>query len=199
MAAWYAALPVWKQLRKMNIQQDISARELISTRVNKIDEHFKEINKKVEIYLQDIWRNIYDQFCDDFIYDPDSINVHWAHDSEKTAIQIIGILQHQRNSRIDTETIEKTKEELSDKLRNLSDSLNSIHAPASLKGDPEISDEQQKELESIAKNARINFENVASSVEAARRNFEKVVQTEIVRMRRRIREIDDYLLREHDD
>ncbi len=198
-AAWLAAQPVWKQLTKMNVQQDIMAREIIERRLKSIEANDRYMDTKLAAYLQDVWKQIYDWHAEPAEYDPQSIDPHWAFDMEKHASEILSELGRQQMSKGDTVNIEDARAEVVKALGELASCLDSISAPARLAGDPDISDEQEKELLIGEQAARIAFEGIANSVDAARKAFGLITASEINRIRKRIREIDDHLLRAHDD
>jgi hypothetical protein len=198
-AAWYAAKPVWRQIQKMNVQQDIMARQIIESRLKSIEANDRYLDTKLSAYLQDIWRNIYDWHVEPAEYDPQSVDPHWAFDMEHHADDILSELGRHQPSRSDTVKIETAREQVVRTLAELSACFNSISAPARLAGDPEISEEHEERLEAEEQAARIDMEKIANAVDEARKAFASVAASEIDSIRKRIRQIDDQLLRAHDD
>ncbi|MCP9231239.1 hypothetical protein NMG46_13400 [Mesorhizobium sp. LMG 17147] len=198
-AAWYAAQPVWRQIQKMNVQQDIMAREIIERRMKSIEANGRYLDTKLSAYLQDVWRTIYDHFDDEAEYDPQSVKPEWAHNMEHGAYEILTELGRHQLSKGDTVKIEAARGEVIKTLGELSSCLNSLSAPARLAGEPGISNEQERQLEVEEKAARIEFEKIANAVDETRKAFAGIAASEIDSIRKRIRQIDDQLLRSHDD
>ncbi|MDG4895815.1 hypothetical protein P9272_19790 [Mesorhizobium sp. WSM4976] len=194
LAAWLAAQPVWKQLTTMNIQQDIMASEVIKRRLKSIEENDCYLDTKVTAYLQDVWRYIYDWNYEQPEYDPQKIDPQWAHNMEHLAIEILSELGRQQISRADTIKIEVARAQVIARLSDLSECLNSISAPARLAGDPEISAQQEEQLQAAETAARLAFEDVANSVDDSRKAFAQVTHAEIDFIRRRIRDLDQQLI-----
>ncbi len=176
------------------------ARAIIEGRLKSIEANDRYLDTQLSAYLQNIWGTIYDSWEDDPEYDPQSINPLWAYDMEQDADQILSELGRHQASRGDTVQIEAARAEVIKTLSDLSSCLSSISAPDRLAGDPLlISDEQEKQLQVEEKAARIDFEKIADAVDHRRKAFAGVAASEIDSIRKRIRQIDDQLLRAHDN
>jgi anion-transporting ArsA/GET3 family ATPase len=194
LAALIAARPVWRQLEKMNVQQDIMAHEFIARRLNSIESKYEYLNNTLSSYLRDVFTTIYRPPYDEVDYDPNAIDVHWAHNMEFRALEIVGNIEIHQKLRDDTSKIEEARIIIIESLRELADCLNDVSAPARYAGDPDISIEQQEEIERQDPIARAKLPDIASKVSAAKQAYISIVDLESRRIRSRLREIDDRML-----
>lgn len=199
VAAYFAARPVWLQLRKMNVQQDIMAREIIARRLDAIEARRMYLESKLTELLQEVWRTIYDWHVDPAEYHPEAINPHWAFDRAHTAENIQRELENHQRLKADTILIEEARAVVISRLAEFSECLFAICAPAQYAGDPDLSAEQEAALETESEDAKNNFEKITEQVDSARKRYAETTATEIVAIRSRLREIDDQILQTHDE
>lgn len=191
-AAWYAGRPVWLQLRNMQGQHDIMARNIIVKRLAEIEERSRGAQQKSMKLVHDAWGAFYSN--DEAEYDPAEISLQWTHDAERLARDLASTLRRDQASNGDTTLIEEARLRLIARTKQLANCLASISAPARWAGDPDMTAEHELELQGVAERARIELEGLVTDLETARKEFASVVRGEVELIKRRIRDIDDAIL-----
>lgn len=197
--ALIAAMPVWRQIQKMNVQQDIMAREIIERRLDSIETKARYVDLNTRKLVQGIWRTAYDLADDENEYDPSSITPEWAFNIRKHAEQIASELERHQIAKADTLRIEAARAKVIAALGDLADCAASISAPAEWDGDPLVSDEDMQRMKDALPEALEKFPRYADAVEAAAKDFAAVAAAESSSVRDRLRTIAEQLIRDHQD
>jgi hypothetical protein len=192
VAAWLAARPAWLQLKSINLQQEIAARQTIAHRLAGIEERIGRSTRNLTKFSQDITREIYDPYADD-PYDPSSINAHWAFDKGHDARQLLESLVADQALRQDTADIEQHRGKVMASLEALQACLYNVSAKR-YADDPERSEEEVRQLPVLEEQARQSLSDVFDVFDKSAETFGNVGRSEIQRFRRRLRSIDDTLL-----
>ncbi|MEP0232538.1 MAG: hypothetical protein ABJO97_10980 [Roseibium sp.] len=194
-AAYIAARPAWLQLQKMRLQQDISARSAIVERLKVMEKNGREMEKEIAPLMQEIWRNLYDDF-EEPEYDPASVNVHWAHDKSLQCSSIATKLENQQSRMRDTHKIDEARQKVIDATHALGNCFSNISAYASNAGDPEMTQEIEDKLQHLEVIGREELPDKANALDNAYKQAQSVIESETSAIRRRLRQIDDAILEE---
>lgn len=192
-AAYIAALPVWKQLAHLRLQQDIMARDHVARRLKGMEARTRQLNDQVGKWLDDAMWAVYEQSHDDELT-PRKVDAHWAHNAHFDVWSICEKLKAQQNLRQDTHEIEVARHNLILAVQIVAELLHSIAAPASLAGDPQVSDTDMEQLEEEEEQARRDLPDATSRLRHERRLFNHAVERELAEIRRWLRAIDDKML-----
>ncbi|PBB23286.1 MULTISPECIES: hypothetical protein [unclassified Mesorhizobium] len=197
--ALIAAMPVWHQIKKMNVQQDIMAREIIERRLDSIETKSRYLNNSTTELLQGIWRTIYDLNDDEAEYHPSSVKPEWAFNIRQHADHIASELGRHQIAKADTLRIEAARAKVIDALEALSDCAANISAPAEYAGDPMVSDDDMQRMQDALPGALERFPQCADAVEKAAKEFTAIAGAESASVRDRLRGIAEQLIRNHND
>ncbi|TIN95696.1 MAG: hypothetical protein E5Y06_10595 [Mesorhizobium sp.] len=196
--ALIAAMPVWHQIKKMNLQQDIMAREIIERRLDSIETKRRYLDINTTKLLRDIWGTVYDLSEEDY-YVPSLVEPMWAYNIGQHAGQIISELQSQQTAKADSVRIEAARAAVIDALAALSNCAFTISAPVEYAGEPLLSDEDMKRMEAAVPEALAKFPNFVDAVDTARKAFVEISDIESSSVRERLRGIAEQLIRDHKD
>lgn len=194
IAAWWAALPVWKQLQKMNVQQDLNARNIILERLKGIERRFQKAGTAVTKVLNDLDATAFSYLENERIYSRDMIRGPSAEYYSKQVLLTLSLLRSQKKKLEDTEAIDVSRDYLIKRLEHIGDLLDSAYAYDRLQGDWEISVSQLEEIAAMGEEARDEFPDALDQAQEANRTMTRVAKQEINRIRQRIRTIDDHIL-----
>ncbi|MER8371117.1 hypothetical protein [Mesorhizobium sp. M1406] len=196
--ALIAAMPVWHQIKKMNLQQDIMAREIIERRLDSIETKSRYLDINTAKLLQDIWLTVYDLSEEDD-YVPSLVEPMWAFNIGQHAGQIISELGRHQIAKADSVRIEAARADVIDALAALSKCASTICAPAEYAGEPLLSDEDMQRMEAAVPDALAKFPNFVDAVDKARKAFVEIAGIESSSVRERLRGIAEQLIRDHKD
>lgn len=197
--ALVAAMPVWRQIQKMNVQQDIMAREIIERRLDSIETKARYLDLNTKKLVQEIWGTIYDLYDEEADYDPSSVKPEWVFNIKQHAEQIASELGRHQIAKADTLRIETARAKVITALAELADCAASISAPAEWAGDPLVTDEDMQRMEAALPDALERFPKCAEAVEATAKEFVAVAAAESASVRERLRGIAEQLIRDHKD
>ncbi|MBZ9996591.1 hypothetical protein [Mesorhizobium sp. BH1-1-4] len=195
--ALIAAIPVWEQIKKMNVQQDIMAREIIERRLDSIETKCRYLDINTTKLLQDIWGTVIDFSDDEYV--PSLVKPQWVFNIRHHADQIASELGRHQVAKTDSVRIEAARAEVIDALAALSNCAATISAPAEYAGDPMVSDDDMQRMEAAVPDALDRFPECAGAVDDARKDFVAVAAVESSSVRERLRGIAEQLIRNHND
>lgn len=195
--ALIAAMPVWEQIKKLNVQQDIMAREIIERRLDSIETKSRYLDINVAKLLQDIWGTVYDFSDDEYV--PSLVKPMWAFNIGQQAGQVASELGRHQIAKADTLRIEAARAKVIDALEALADCAATICRPDEYAGDPMLTDDDMEQMQNAVPDALDRFPTCVGAVEKARNDFMAVAGIESSSVRDRLRSIAEELIRDHKD
>ncbi|RWN95784.1 MAG: hypothetical protein EOS05_13515 [Mesorhizobium sp.] len=192
--ALIAAIPVWEQIKKMNVQQDIMAREIIERRLDSIETKSRYLDTNTAKLLQDIWWTVYDFSDDEYV--PSLVKPMWAFDIGQHAGQIASELGRHQIAKADTLRIEAARAKVIDALAALAECAATISRPDEYASDTLLSDDDMQQMQDAVPDALDKFPTYASAVDKARNDFMAVAGIESSSVRDRLRSIAEELIRD---
>jgi len=199
LAAYIAARPAWQQLQQMRLQQDITARSAIVERLKVMEKNGREMESEIDPLMQEIWRTIYSSFgYDEVEYEPENVNVHWAHNKMHQCSSIAAKLEKQQNRMRDTHKIEEARQTVIEAMRGLENCFDDISAYARNSDEPLMTPEIEEKLQYLEVSGRDELPQKADAVDDAHKEAQKIIASETRAIRRRLRLIDDAILAEPD-
>ena len=192
-AAYVAAKPVWLQVNRMKMDQEIAARDMIARRIRGMEKRKSISKREMDELLDDIHRTIYPHPVE-YEYDPDSLDMQWVHNKMHHCGQVALSLEKMQINMLDTATVESRRQLLITALLNLEKCFDDICAYARLSGDYEVSDD---DLEKIRRVGLREQELLPTKVQTLSDEYDALstgMADEIIKLRRRVRQIDDEIL-----
>jgi hypothetical protein len=193
-AALIAAQPVRRQLSRMNIQASVMARDVLAKRLSATELRRARTKKHLAVITTDFIRQIYTGEGSE-----PEFNAEWAFAAESMADRTITALSAYQESKADSVSIDKIRKKVLRSARKLSKCLSAIHAPDSTDlDDPEyaLSETQKNDIRKRAANACTQLPDKISAVERYADLLDQAYSSELEKLRKRIREIDDLIVRD---
>jgi hypothetical protein len=192
-AAWWAARPVYRQLRETETQSNATLREVLGPRVAELERNKDRALAPGREAVAGLLREFHEmdeaELAD---FSEEGAFHHW---------QVVGSAADEykkfRARRVDVPSIEGQKEAVSVALAHLEERLDDIHRPASMgqEGDDyAFTDQEWEAIEQRGEAARQVLPDAVRQWNQASDALAKAYDDEIARLRRRIVELDKALL-----
>lgn len=186
-AAWYAAAPVWRQLKDTNLQTRIMHRETLAVRLREAEERAARVAKAIDDPLWTAQR-----VTSHPDGEPVEISEHDAHGVEQ---MILGAIDWYLVTLRDTEDtrIEEAKTSFKEALDNLTETLSDVHWPAhndQSSEDYSMTDEQWAEVLLKAKEGKLLASAKVSAAWQANRALKAAQEAWINKLRQQIARLD---------
>lgn len=192
-AAWWAARPVYRQLRETETQSNATLREVLVPRVAELERNKERALGPGREAVASLMREFHEMDEAELAaFGEEAAFHHW---------QVVGSARDEfkkfRARRVDVPSIEDLKEPVSVALAHLEDRLDDIHRPASMdqKGeDYAFSDQEWEAIKQRGRAARQVLPDTIGEWGNASDALARAYDEEITRLRRRIVELDRALL-----
>lgn len=194
LAAFIAARPAWRQIRSLQIQSAVMARDTLIMRVAALESQRDTTRTRITSITSDFVRRIYPY---EWETEPD-INPEWASEAEQTVNQVVTALTALQETSLDGELIDTTRRATIQQAKELSTCLSEIYVPYSgVLDDSELNltKEQIAAAEAAATGAEGNLEQRISAVKKGGDALDAAFQAGLERLRDRIRQIDALIVR----
>lgn len=146
IAAICAAVGVGGQLAEMRVQSAAVRRDLIASRLSEIANRRSTTVKAITNIAREIGWEL--SLHDEAVPDVDS---HWAFNHAGLISQEMAKLQSRES---DPELLTSAIVAVTDSLKSLHDCLDALHRPQSMQGDPDLTEQQEKQIEEEEKAMR---------------------------------------------
>lgn len=191
-AAWYAATPVWRQLKDSNLQTTIMYRETLAQRLREAVERAARVAQAIDGPLMEAGRLTNEPWGE-----PIEIDEHTAFHLEQT---IGKQLDWYLVTLIDTEErrIEDAKKQLKTAIDDLIETLNAIHWPAhndQHDEDYSFSDEEWRDILSKSEESRSLASVKVSTVQQAYAALRGAQRLYLQELRQKIGQLDQRIAR----
>jgi hypothetical protein len=194
LAAIIAARPVWRQIRSLQIQSAVMARDTLLMRVAALEAQRDTTRTRITGITSDFVRRIYPY---EWETEPD-INPGWAAEAEQIVNQVVTALTALQETSLDGELIDTKRRATIQQAKELSACLSEIYMPDSgILDDPELNltEEQIAAATAAATRAEGNLEQRISAVKKGGDALDAAFQAGLERLRDRIRQIDALIVR----
>jgi hypothetical protein len=193
LAAWVAARPVWEQLKTLQVQSEVMARDTLITRVATLELRRDATKTHLTSITSDCMRGLHG-------YDDDRVDIHpeWAHDAEQIVDRVIGTLISQQEASLDGELIDLRRNVTIKLVKELSGCLSAIHTPESHDlHDPELNLTEGDIAAAVAAAtaAEGNLESCIAAVAKSGDDLDAAYKVGLERLRDRIRRINSLVTR----
>ncbi len=197
LAALVALLPVYDQVGLARVQSAIMTRQILGRRVLETEARQHAAKQSLAAITTAFLQAIYPG-------DPDGeaeIDVNWAFGAWQLTDQTVRDLSREQTTRMDPKSVNTARALVLEAARKLAGCLDDIHEPHSRDyDDPELglTDEQAKAAEADAlrasKAAETELPRLISSTRKASDGLDGAYISVIDAIRRRIRDLDDFIL-----
>ena len=126
VAAGVAAWLVWRQIRSLEVQSAVMARETLVMRVAAIESMRETTRQKVSSITTEFMAPLH-PYEDGG--EPPDINTDWAHQAEQIANRVVAVLIAHQETSLDGEAIDAKRKATIQQVKTLSDCLCKIHTP----------------------------------------------------------------------
>ena len=188
-AATVAARPGWKQLKILEVQTGVLARDALDARLAAIRAREKGVHRNLVLLTDKLMQDL---FPLDDEREPD-ISPDWAFDAQQAVRAAIDDLVLQQETSFDGELIDVARDAVIRKAGALLEYLATIHLPFSRDLDLppwNYSMTQIAEARAVGKLAEGRLTHCLAAVSAARRSLEGAFAAGLERLRSRIRHLD---------
>jgi hypothetical protein len=193
VAASIAAWPVWRQVKRLNVQSAGMARDVLARRISDIELRRNATRlatgKITTEFIADLYRG-------DPEGEPD-VNTEWAFQAEQTVDTVVATLTSHHESRLDDPSIESERNFFIQDARALSECLNQIHAPWSNDlEDPEwnLTNDQIADVRRQGVHAEKKLVDRLSALRTSADNLDEAFIADLERLRSRLRQLDKVVI-----
>ena len=189
-AAYFAARPVWRQVKDTSLQTMINQRETISDRMNEAIDRFQRVKNEMDETLQKLMHATWDPAGEPIVINDDT--AHGLH------MTVAGKLNWYLEALRDTEAheIEVAKARLHEAREELENTLDAAYWPAShgqSDEDYSLTDKEWKEVQQEARHAKTEAAEKAAALVAAWRALREVQSNWVKKSRQKISALDNVI------
>jgi hypothetical protein len=130
VAAGVAAWLVWRQIRSLEVQSAVMARETLVMRVAAIESRREITHQKMSSITTEFMARLH-PYPYDHGEEPPDINTEWAHGAEQITDGVVAALIAHQETSLDGESIDAKRKATIRQAEMLSDCLSKIHTPYS--------------------------------------------------------------------
>ena len=188
LAAYFAARPVWRQVKDTSLQTKINQRETLSNRMNEAIDRFERVKKDMDEPLGKLMHATWDHAGEPYeIDDNTAYNLHMT---------VAGKLNWYLETLRETEAheIEVAKARLHQVRKELENTLDAAYWPASHDQSDEdysLTDDQWQEALEKARHAKVEAAQKAAAFSSAWRELREVQSNWVNKTRQRIGLLDN--------
>ncbi|WAJ31150.1 hypothetical protein [Antarcticirhabdus aurantiaca] len=194
LAAMLALRPVWMQLGRMAQQNEIASREIIAERLAALEMLIAEDRERISRTLSN-FDHAFDQEHGSFRR---PLDMQWVHNREHEIASTFRNLRNSQALMLGTDRIEAQRHRIISSLELLNRCLGTIIQPVHFYPPDEYwpGEDRYAEMEEAAAFAADELDGRWSDAVAAFLQFEELAEEELSAIRRRIRQIDDMVVRQ---
>ncbi|WP_108836704.1 hypothetical protein [Tateyamaria sp. Alg231-49] len=190
LAAYFAARPVWKQVKDTSLQTMINQRETISERVNEAIDRFQRVKNEMDETLQALMHATWDPAGEPIAIDDNT--AYGLH------MSVAGKLNWYLETLRDTEAheIEVAKARLREAREELGNTLDTAYWPASHSQSDEdysFTDQEWEDVQEKARHAKSEAADKASTFASSWRALVEVQSDWVKKSRQKISALDDVI------
>jgi hypothetical protein len=186
-AAWMAALPVWRQLRAMDVQTSMVLRAFLIDQIDIARQRREWFAGRLDKFGSDTTSQTY---C---YGEPVTIHPEWANEHEQEADRLLENITRFKGGRHDSSEIQHAIDEVFTRLMAVRDALDDIHRPYSMEQhdvDHSFTDEQWAAIGRKGAKSEEDIHALTTDFRDAARKLDILFETEINRLLARVGQID---------
>lgn len=192
-AAKMAAKPVWRQLRAMGAQTNLTLREYLQERYRRTKARRKWLVDRLHAFQALLGGRIQQDE-----QDGNSVNVEWAHVESQNAGRLVEDLRQHLNEYRGLPEIDGPLDHVLSSLEALEAALDAIHRPFSMdqhSEDRSFTDEEWAKIEEDGRQAEKSLPEKAAKVADSTTRLESAFDAELKSLRARMHEVDQSLMK----
>jgi hypothetical protein len=188
VAAIIAAMIAWRQLSSMRVQSDVLVIELLKQQIGRVKGSREWVGKQLKTFDNDVLQGAeeFDRFKNG------AVDAHWAFDQGSRGTRLVDEVEQLREEWRLPDALDVALGTAITRLRELSDTLDKIHRPASQDQsgeDYEFSDEQWAAIKDEAKQAEGQVSGLADQLYRALKSLESAFDAELKVLRDRMQRV----------